>query len=151
LLTYKFVNSKDWVKLQLSFFSSSTLSSVYYMSMRFVVLTAAFQRIQVVCVTAVSLCEWFPTFRKWVLRSFETSGTTHQTTRRVIPENLSLIWQLVYTSVYLKLNIQVFDHLLTYCPVTQGHIPEDLNFQEHGCEDLISSRILNSLLCIRPK
>jgi hypothetical protein len=35
--------------------------------MRFVVLTAAFQRMQVVCVDAVSLCAWFPTFRTWVL------------------------------------------------------------------------------------
>jgi hypothetical protein len=80
LITYAFVNSKDWVKLQLTFFSSSTLSSVYYISMRFVVLTAAFQRIQVVCVDAVSLCEWYATFRTWVLRSFETSGTIHQRT-----------------------------------------------------------------------
>jgi hypothetical protein len=56
---------------------------------RFVVLTAASQRIQVVCVDAVSLCEWFLTFRTWVLRSFETSGTTHQTTQPIIPEDLN--------------------------------------------------------------
>jgi hypothetical protein len=60
-----------------------------YIYMRFVVLTAAFQRIQVVCVDAVSLCEWFPTLRKWVLRSFETSGSTDQTTQPIIPENLN--------------------------------------------------------------
>jgi hypothetical protein len=87
--TYAFVNSKDWVKLQLTFFPSTTVSSVYYISMRFVVLTAAFQRIQVVCVDAVSLCDWFPTFRAWVLRSFETSGTIHQNTQPIIPENLN--------------------------------------------------------------
>jgi hypothetical protein len=89
LITYTFVNSKDWVKLQLTFFSSSTLSSVYHMSMRFMVLTAAFQRIQVVCVDAVSLCAWFPTFKTWVLWSIETSGITHQMTQRIIPENLN--------------------------------------------------------------
>jgi hypothetical protein len=38
---------------------------------------------------AVSLCEWFLTFRTWVLRSFETSETTHQKTQRIIPENMS--------------------------------------------------------------
>jgi hypothetical protein len=57
--------------------------------MGFVVLTAAFRRIQVVYVDAVSLCEWFPTFRTRVQRSFETSGTTHQTTQPIIPENLN--------------------------------------------------------------
>jgi hypothetical protein len=89
LITYTFVNSKDWAKLQCTFFSSSRLSSVYYISMRILVLTLAFQRIQVVCVDSVSLCEWLPTFRTWVLRSFETSGTTHQTTQLIIPENLN--------------------------------------------------------------
>jgi hypothetical protein len=89
LSTYAFVNSKGWVKLQLTFFPSSTLSSVYYISMRFVVLTAAFRRIQVVCVDVVSLCDWFPTFRAWVLRSFETSGTIHQKTQPIIPENMN--------------------------------------------------------------
>jgi hypothetical protein len=84
LITYTFVNSKDWVKLQLTFFSSSILSSVCYVSVRFVVLTAVFQRIQVVCVDAVSLCTWFPTFRTWILRAFETLGTTHQTAQRII-------------------------------------------------------------------
>jgi hypothetical protein len=79
LMTYTFKKSKGWVKLQLTFFFSSALSSVYYVSMRFVVLTAAFQSIQVVCGDAVS-CEWFPTFRTWVLWSYKTSGTTHQTT-----------------------------------------------------------------------
>jgi hypothetical protein len=72
--------------LQLTVFSSSTLS---YVSVRFVVLTAACLRIPVVCVDAVSLCEWFPTFRTWVLLSFETSETTHQTTQHIIPENLN--------------------------------------------------------------
>jgi hypothetical protein len=73
LITYTFVNRKEWVKLQLTFFSSSTLSPVYYVSVWFVVLTAAFRRIQVVCVDGVSLCEWFPTFRTWVLRSYAVS------------------------------------------------------------------------------
>jgi hypothetical protein len=57
------------------------------MSVRFVVLPAAFQRIQVVCVDAVSLCEWFLTFRTRVLRPSEMLGTTHQKTQRIIPEN----------------------------------------------------------------
>jgi hypothetical protein len=70
-----------------SLFFSSTLFTAHYISMRFVVLTAAFQRIQVVCVDAVLLCEWFPAFRTWVLRAFGTSETTHQTTQRIIPEN----------------------------------------------------------------
>jgi hypothetical protein len=88
LIIYTFVNSKDWVKLQLTLFSSNTLSSVYYISMSFVVLTAAFQRIQVICVDAVS-CGWVTTFRTVVLKSFETSGTTHQKTQRILPENLT--------------------------------------------------------------
>jgi hypothetical protein len=88
-ITCAFKKSKNWVKLQFTFFLSSTLSSVCYVPMRFVVLAAAFLRIQVFWVDAVSLCEWFPTFRKWVLRSFETSGTTHQTTQPIIPENLN--------------------------------------------------------------
>jgi hypothetical protein len=95
LIRYTFVNSKDWFKLQLTFFSSSTLSSVYYISMRFVVLTAAFQRIQVVCVDTVS-SEWFPTCRTWVLRSFETSGNTKQ--HSLLPRKIwILILRLVYT------------------------------------------------------
>jgi hypothetical protein len=89
LITHTFVNNKARVRLQVIFFSSSSLSSVYYMSRRFVILTAAFQRTQVSCVDAVSLCVWFPTFRTWLLRSFETSGTTHQTTQGIIPENLN--------------------------------------------------------------
>jgi hypothetical protein len=60
--TYK--NGKNWVKLQLIFCVSSTLSFVYCVSVRFVVLTAAFLRIQVVYVDAVPLREWFLTFRK---------------------------------------------------------------------------------------
>jgi hypothetical protein len=62
---------------------------LYYASMRSVVLTAAFQRIQVVCVDAVLLCEWLPVFRMWVLRSFETSGTTRQRTQPIISESLN--------------------------------------------------------------
>jgi hypothetical protein len=95
LITYEytFVNSEDWVKLKFTFFSTLALSSVYLIYIciyiRFVVLTAAFRRIQVVCVVAVSLCEWFRTFCTWVLRSFETSGTTDQTTQPIVPENLN--------------------------------------------------------------
>jgi hypothetical protein len=63
-ITHMFKERKDWVNLQLTFFFSSTLSSVYYISMRFVVLTAAFLRIQFVCVDTVSLCEWFRCFER---------------------------------------------------------------------------------------
>jgi hypothetical protein len=87
--SYTFVSSEVWDKLQHTFFSSSTLSSIYYRSIRFVLLTGAFQRIQFVCVDAMSLCEWFPTFRTWVVRSLETLGTTHQTTQRIFPANLN--------------------------------------------------------------
>jgi hypothetical protein len=94
LITYAFVNSKDWVKLQLAFFYPSTLSSVYYISMRFVVVTAAFHRIQVICVGAVSLWEWFPTFRMWVLRYFELSEPL--TKRHSLISQKSLILLLAY-------------------------------------------------------
>jgi hypothetical protein len=97
LITYTFVNSKGLVKLQLTFFSSSTFSSVYYISMKFMVLTAAFQRIQVVCVDAVSLCEWFLTFRTGYYgpsKSREPLAKRHVVLSQKI---LFLILQLVYT------------------------------------------------------
>jgi hypothetical protein len=55
LIPYTFVNIKDWIKLKLTcFFFKYTVFRMLYIYMKFVFLAAAFQRIQVVCVDAVS-------------------------------------------------------------------------------------------------
>jgi hypothetical protein len=82
LITYTFVQSKDWAKLQLTVFSSNTLSSIYYISMRFLVLTAAFQRIQVVV--------WVvPDVSKVGTAALRNVGNHSPKTQHIVPENLS--------------------------------------------------------------
>jgi hypothetical protein len=68
------------------------------------------------------VCEWFQTFRTGVLWSIETSGITHQTTQRIIPENTNPQFT---ASLHVSVSSTEYSSLRSYINIlssdTQSH------------------------------